>query len=165
MKRLIYFAYGSNMSTKRLKARASSAKVLGIGVLNGYALVFHKVGKIDGSAKCDIVASRHDQVFGVLFEISEREKTDLDRWEGLNQGYDVMEVEITTESGNGIAAITYHATITDPELQPFTWYKRHVLEGAREAGLPSAYIETIEKIPAIEDRNKKREAKELALYS
>jgi cation transport regulator ChaC len=165
MKELIYFAYGSNMSTKRLKARAPSAKVLGTGILDGYALAFHKVSQNDGSAKCDIVESLSGQVLGVLFEISKPDKSDLDRWEGLNLGYEEMMVEIRTETGNTVSAFTYFATITDRELQPFTWYKRHVLEGAREAGLLSAYIKTIESIPATEDDDKQREAKELAIYS
>ncbi len=164
MRGLIYFAYGSNMSSKRLKARVPSAKALGIGVLDGYALAFHKVSKKDGSAKCDIVTSLSDQVFGVLFEINDKEKSVLDRWEGLNQGYDEMVVEITIETGNGISAFTYYATITDPELQPFTWYKRHVIEGAREADLPSAYIKTIENVAATEDDDKQRETQELAIY-
>jgi hypothetical protein len=36
---------------------------------------------------------------------------------------------------------------------------------AREAGLASAYIKCIENVPATEDYDKKREAKELAIYS
>ena len=52
----------------------------------------------------------------------------------------------------------------DPELQPFTWYKRHVIEGAREADLPSAYIKTIENVAATEDDDKQRETQELAIY-
>jgi hypothetical protein len=40
-----------------------------------------------------------------------------------------------------------------------------VLEGAREANLPSEYTRVIERISAIEDSDKFREASELAIYA
>jgi gamma-glutamylcyclotransferase len=163
MKKLKYFAYGSNMSSMRLKARVPSAAVIGTGVLRGHRLVFHKVSN-DGSGKCDVTESESDDVMGVLYEINEIEKLALDRVEGLNHGYDEKAVNVQLASGEVVSAVTYFATNTDPGLRPYTWYKRHVLEGAREAKLPSDYTSEIEKISAIEDSNKLREASELAVY-
>ena len=163
MKKLKYFAYGSNMSSMRLKARVPSAAVIGTGVLRGHRLVFHKVSN-DGSGKCDVTESESDDVMGVLYEINEIEKLALDRVEGLNHGYDEKAVNVQLASGEVVSAVTYFATNTDPGLRPYTWYKRHVLEGAREAKLPSDYTSEIEKISAIEDSDKLREASELAIY-
>jgi gamma-glutamylcyclotransferase (GGCT)/AIG2-like uncharacterized protein YtfP len=163
MKKLKYFAYGSNMSSMRLKARVPSAAVIGTGVLRGHRLVFHKVSN-DGSGKCDVTESESDDVMGVLYEINEIEKLALDRVEGLNHGYDEKAVNVQLASGEVVSAVTYFATNTDPGLRPYTWYKRHVLEGAREAKLPSDYTSEIEKISAIEDSDKLREASELAVY-
>ena len=164
MSSVVYFAYGSNMSSKRLKARVLSAKAVGIGVLKEHALAFHKVSKKDGSGKCDIVKSSSGEVMGVLFEIDAQEKTDLDEYEGFNKGYDEKTVEITTESGRIVSAVTYYATNTDPKLKPYSWYLRHILEGAKEAGLPEDYIKELDKVEAAKDPNKEREAKELAIY-
>jgi len=163
MKKLKYFAYGSNMSSMRLKARVPSAAVIGTGVLRGHRLVFHKVSN-DGSGKCDVTESESDDVMGVLYEINEIEKLALDRVEGLNHGYDEKAINVQLASGEVVSAVTYFATNTDPGLRPYTWYKRHVLEGAREAKLPSDYTSEIEKISAIEDSDKLREASELAVY-
>jgi gamma-glutamylcyclotransferase len=163
MKKLKYFAYGSNMSSMRLKARVPSAAVIGTGVLRGHRLVFHKVSN-DGSGKCDVTESESDDVMGVLYEINEIEKLALDRVEGLNHGYDEKAVNVQLASGEVVSAVTYFATNTDPGLRPYTWYKRHVLEGAREAKLPSDYTSEIEKISAIEDSDKLREASERAVY-
>ena len=58
MNQIVYFAYGSNMSQRRLQARVPSATFLGIGILLGHALAFHKISKKDGSGKCDIVKER-----------------------------------------------------------------------------------------------------------
>lgn len=152
------------MSSRRLQARVPSATAIGPGILAGHRLVFHKVSK-DGSAKCDVVESGSDRVRGVLFEIDEAEKEVLDRVEGLGAGYGQKTVEIRLQPAVHASAFTYFATNVDAGLRPYTWYKRHVLEGAREARLPHAHIEALERVTAIEDPNKEREARELAIYS
>jgi hypothetical protein len=164
MGKLFYFAFGSNMSSRRLKARAPSATLIGPGMLPGHRLAFHKVSK-DGSAKCDVVPSGSDRVRGVLFEIDAAEKPILDRAEGLGDGYEQKTVDVLLPSAVSASAFTYFATNVDPGLQPYSWYKRHVLEGAREVRLPPDYIEILEQVDAIEDPNKEREARELAIYS
>lgn len=162
MIRLNYFAYGSNMSSKRLGARLSSARVIGIGVLRGHRLVFHKVSNHDGSGKCGIVESIHDQVLGVLYEIDANEKTVLDRIEGA--GYAEKHIELDMRSGDSQKAFTYFATNIDPRLKPYGWYLRHVLEGAREAGLPLAYVKALERTAAVDDPDEQRHAAELGIY-
>jgi hypothetical protein len=164
MTKLNYFAYGSNMSSRRLKARVPSATVIGTGVLSGHRLAFHKVSKKDGSGKCDVVESIADEVSGVLIELSEAEKSTLDGLEGLGFGYREKLVTIILNSGERVTALTYFATNTNPNLKPYTWYKRHVIEGAKEAKLPFAYLAILEEIAAIEDPDKEREAQELAIY-
>lgn len=63
----LYFAYGSNMLFRRLKARTPSARLVGVGHVLGYRLVFDKVSK-DGSGKCDIERTgvNADMVYGAL---------------------------------------------------------------------------------------------------
>jgi predicted AAA+ superfamily ATPase len=51
---LHYFAYGSNMLSTRLIARAPSARAAGLGSVAGMSLQFHKTST-DGSGKCDMV--------------------------------------------------------------------------------------------------------------
>ena len=164
MSKLNYFAYGSNMSSKRLLARVPSAIRIGKGVLQEHRLVFHKISKKDGSGKCDVIESEVDDVIGVLFEIDRDEKSALDEAEGLNYGYDGKTVNVILESGAAVSAVTYFATNTDASLKPYTWYLRHVFEGAREAQFPRDYIKSIMETPATEDADKKREADELAIY-
>ncbi len=48
-----YFAYGSNMSSRRLMDRVPSAQFVSIGKLGEHRLRYHKKSK-DGSGKCDI---------------------------------------------------------------------------------------------------------------
>lgn len=165
MRKLLYFAYGSNMSIKRLRARVPSALALCVGELPDHTLAFHKNSTRDGSSKCDITVSRSDKVLGVLFEISVDEKPELDRQEGLGYGYNEKLVEIVTEDRGVVKALTYFAININAELLPYSWYKRHVLEGAKEAELPSWYTTRIENVPCNTDPDKVREARELKIYS
>ena len=143
-----YFAYGSNMSSLRLRLRTPSARALGIGRLPGHALRWHKLGR-DGSGKCDIAESGEQVggVWGVLYRIALAEKPILDRIEGLGIGYEEEEVRVETEDGP-VAALTYKAKPgrIDAQLRPLADYKRHVLLGAREHGLPMAYRRAIERV-------------------
>lgn len=161
MNRIVYFAYGSNMSQRRLQARVPSAEFLGIGILDSHALAFHKVSKKDGSGKCDIVNSENGTVYGALFKISETELPDLDDYEGNGKGYERRIVKAQDHSGQHVEAWTYVTTNIDPSFRPYTWYKRHVLEGAREAELPMEYLRLIE---AKEDPDTERASRELAIY-
>jgi len=152
-----YFAYGSNMFLARLRARTPSAISLGHHVLSEHQLRFHKRG-MDGSAKCDafFTGQPQDGVHGVLFEIDDAEKPDLDRAEGLGYGYDAKVVEVRSPGQIHQRAYTYIASQIDEARLPFHWYKDHVLLGAQAAQLPAEYIEAIENIEAIEDPNEPR---------
>ena len=160
-----YFAYGSNLSLKRLQARVPSAVPLGVFTLPKHKLTFHKVGR-DGTAKCDACLTNDpsDAVIGRLYEIDEIEKQDLDRAEGLGCGYEEKYIKVFNNRGS-FKATTYYATELNTTLKPFTWYKQHVLIGAREAGLPESYIAAIEAVPAVADYDAVREAEQLSVHS
>lgn len=143
MSSIIYFAYGSNMKTERLRARVSSAKSIGIAKLPDMRLVFNKQSK-DGSGKANLIASPVDMVWGVLFEIEVRELGSLDKAEG---GYARTTVEVISESGESMTAHTYISSSTTASAIPYEWYKNLVVAGAREHRLPESYIAAIESIP------------------
>lgn len=172
----MYFAYGSNMSERRLKKRVSSAKVIGTGVLDNHCLTFHKLSRKDGSGKCTIERSESDKVYGVLFKINKTQERCLDAAEGIGKGsYKKITVDIVIRDskcrkykcGKTICVKTYQATreSIDRKLKPYTWYKQHVLVGAIEQKLPSCYIDYLIRVDADKDCCKKREACELAVYS
>jgi len=161
-----YFAYGSNMSLARLRARTPGAVSLGRHDLPGHELRFHKSSR-DGSAKCDAFYTglEADVIMGVLFEIDPAEKTLLDKAEGLGHGYDEKVVAIVSMDRASLTAHTYVATHIKANLRPYAWYLHHVLVGAREAGLPESYIDTrILSVETMEDPDREREARERAIY-
>lgn len=161
---MLYFAYGSNMSTRRLKARTPGVRFHATAILKSHALLFHKIGQ-DGSGKCDILACNDDRcVHGVLYELSDEEKVLLDRYEGLGKGYQHRWVQVTTGQGRCEFALTYVATHIDPSVKPFHWYKQHVCHGAHEHKLPAEYIRQLQLIESTDDPDLDRQARELRLY-
>jgi hypothetical protein len=149
--RIVYFAYGSNMLTARLRERAPTATPLGVGQLRGHVLSWDKRSN-DGSGKCDAEATGRDSdvIWGVLFELDARDKPGLDRAEGLGAGYTEKLVRILI-NGGAIDALTYCATDKDPTLRPYQWYKALVIAGAREHGLPGGYRRRLELVVTVSD--------------
>ncbi|MCK5131335.1 MAG: gamma-glutamylcyclotransferase [Candidatus Sabulitectum sp.] len=162
---MLYFSFGSNMSEKRLFQRIEASKV-GVAILAGHKLFFHKHSETDGSAKCNILETGRtdDIVLGVLYDVEESQKPVLDTIEGLGLGYNIKTVSVKIE-GASFQAFTYYATSIDKSLKPYKWYKRHVLEGAIENRMPEAYIRSIKAVEAITDKDAERRDRELSIYS
>ena len=161
-----YFAYGSNMSLLRLQKRVASAKKLERVTLKNHQLCFN-MSSTDGSGKCNALQTNNsdDQVIGALFEMDESEKWILDQAESLGTGYDEKFVFVENSLGEVFEALIYCAIKIDDSLKPYSWYLNHVIIGAKETKLPPAYLAAIESVRCIEDPDKKREAKERAMYS
>ena len=69
----LYFAYGSNMSSRRLTApgRAPSAMRVAVRYVPGRRLTFDKFSARDQSGKCDCEAvDLTDRVYGVVYRIA-----------------------------------------------------------------------------------------------
>jgi gamma-glutamylcyclotransferase (GGCT)/AIG2-like uncharacterized protein YtfP len=162
---VLCFCYGSNMSKRRLQARVPSARFFAVAELPGHRLRFHKAA-MDGSAKCDAeeTGDPNDRVIGVIYDIADNEKPDLDRHEALGRGYEEKQVELLVAGERRLHAWMYFATRINDSLKPFHWYKDHVLVGARENGLPADYIALIEAVEAIEDPRRSRRERELGIY-
>jgi gamma-glutamylcyclotransferase len=163
--RFLYFAYGSNMLTRRLRApdRAPSARAEGTGFVAGYRLTFDKASA-DRSGKCDLEATGHpnDRVHGVLFSINRAEERALDKAEGRDKGYRKDTLDVVTTDGMR-TAVVYIATAKDSACRPFHWYKALVVAGAVEHGLPQSYVERIRTTESQPDPDNVRRTKNEAL--
>jgi gamma-glutamylcyclotransferase len=160
----LYFAYGSNMLTRRLLGRAPSARAVGVGTLAGHELRWHKVSK-DGSGKCDIVSAAADSVVhGVLFEIARADKPALDKAEGLGWGYKQVELEVQADTG-AVSALSYQATNIDHGTRPYDWYKALVVAGAQEHRLARSYVQALEAVQAVKDWDAQRAEENLRALS
>lgn len=160
---LAYFAHGSNLWTPRLEHRVGPVLALGVGVLDGFALRWHKRSS-DGSGKCDVVAIAGAQVWGVLYDVAAHQMQTLDTVEGVGHGYERDETLSVTHNGAVVPVSTYRAQPAhiDGALLPFDWYHALVLAGARRHTLPRAYIAAIARQPVRADPDVARAARESA---
>jgi len=118
----------------------------------------------DDSGKCNIhpTGNRDDVVFGVLFNILDKEKPILDRVEGLGEGYSEKYVKIFLADDVEAEAFTYQALpsrISD-SLKPYDWYKAYVVSGACDHQLPKYYVARLKNVLAVKDPNEDRAEKE-----
>ena len=158
------FSYGSNMCSGRF--RAYDVKPQGPGrasVLKDYRLFFNKKSEKDGSGKANVEPHVGGEVWGVLYEIRDADVETLDRGEG--KGYIRRSLTVGTNDGSAVESWVYVARNPgqDPALRPYTWYKRFLVEGAREHGLPAHYIEALEAIEATDDPDHHRDREKRTL--
>lgn len=161
--RFVYFAYGSNMLTERLRARCPSATPLGRAVFADHGLCFSKIST-DGSGKATPQAAAGAHLYGVLFEIAYTDLPALDRAEGAGDGYDRCAIAVQGGAGGeAVDAVTYLATRTDPQLRPYDWYRALALAGAIQHRLPAAHQEIIRTTSFASDMQTARPARVAAL--
>ncbi|CAM4352337.1 gamma-glutamylcyclotransferase family protein [Pseudoalteromonas ostreae] len=157
------FSFGSNMSSSRLLARLPNATRIGTAILAGYELTFDMVST-DGSGKGNVRSSndKNAQVYGVVYQLNDAEKTILDAIEGPR--YDCIDIQVTLLDGQKVAAHCYIANTTDAQILPYDWYMQHVHRGALEAGVPNAYSDAIKSRPTCQDSDSARAAIEFAVH-
>jgi hypothetical protein len=166
-KTLYYFAYGSNMSSSRLKARVPSAKSLGVYSLPGFILDFSMHG-FDESAKCNARQSSHlnECLHGVLFSMDQQERAILDYHEQLGEGYELIQSQVFSMIDNSPHdCFLYTALRLQEHLLPFDWYHHHVLFGAKEAQLPAAAIKKIQTFDTVSDVDIQRHDEQMSIYA
>ncbi len=141
--KILYFAFGSNMCTARMKQRIPSARVIGPATLPHWILVCNKLGR-DGSAKANIVRRHGANVHGIIYALNANDLEILDR---IEAGYQRKTLKVISPASVSARAEAYVATRLTPDPLPYGWYKDLILSGAREHGLPESYLNFLERLP------------------
>ncbi len=140
MKKLFYFAYGSNMNHEQMNKRCPSSKFLNPVYLDEYKFVYDGKSRTwDNKAVANVVDSEGCRVWGGLFEINENNLASLDFHEGYPNSYDKKTVEVQDTDGNKYAAWLYFR-IGKKLSDPSEGYRRKIKDGAKDCGLPGDYI-------------------------
>ena len=147
--RVLYFAYGSNMLSERLRSRITSLNIVSRASLKDRKMVFNKRSK-DGSGKANLVESPRSMTWGVLYEINAQ---DLDKLDKIESGYERVAVRVRKPDGNEVEAVTYVSEDLTNDSRPYRWYKKLLLSGAREHNLPQDYIAYLEGFPVKPDND------------
>jgi gamma-glutamylcyclotransferase (GGCT)/AIG2-like uncharacterized protein YtfP len=151
---MLYFAYGSNMDCQ-MQERCRSARFVCTAKLKDHRLAFTRKSEKRGCGVSDVIPDLGHHVWGIVYEIDERDLGRLDECEGFVPGrpreknaYFRQERHVYRDGNNDtpLVALVYFAIQQNNPPRPNVNYKRLIVEGARYWHLPDAYVQELERI-------------------
>lgn len=143
-----YFAYGSNMPSAQMAERCPGAVALGAARLRGRRLAFNAWSERRGGLVADVPPAPGGGVWGVLWRVTEAHAAALDRYEGVARGqYRRASVRVERPGGGETDAFAYVIRAPGVEGPTTAAYRALLVEGAREHGLPAAWVRLLEAVP------------------
>lgn len=143
-----YFAYGSNLDVDQKTLRTGAIRCARRAKLLGYRFAFNKRGS-NGNVYANIFPESNSVVWGVVYLCCPDAIHEMDCNEGVSGGhYQHVSVTVVLEDGTDANALTYIAGdhfVCDVG-RPKPVYLQKILRGAQHHGLPTDYIEEIERI-------------------
>jgi gamma-glutamylcyclotransferase len=147
----VYFAYGRNMGSVAMELACPGHRFLGVAELRGHRLAFTRRSVRTGTGVADIVAAAGESLWGALYELDAARLTALDEKEGAGWAYERRAVRVvpggagdaprTSPADQEVEAFAYAVIARDGEhVAPSREYVEALLRGARERGLPAAYV-------------------------
>ena len=128
-----YFAFGSNMSRKRMVKRGVLWESVERATLKGYKLTFDKTSGLTGFGFATLQKSKNDTVEGLLYKCENKsDALTLDLYENAPIQYKRVEMQVATAKGKKNAFL-YIATsfYKQKGLKPTSEYLEHLLEGKK----------------------------------
>ncbi len=135
MKKLYYFAYGSNMWTPQMKKRTQKYKFIKTHILYGFSLVFNCGYSHKSTA--NIVENNNGFVEGVLYELDDEEIFYMDRFEGVPEVYvkRYFEIDKDTIAFAYVSVNKHYRTKAKPTVE----YINRIIDGCLEHNFVSTY--------------------------
>ncbi|XP_018898373.1 gamma-glutamylcyclotransferase isoform X1 [Bemisia tabaci] len=154
----LYFAYGSNLLTKRIHINNPTAVRKGIAKLENYRLDFNYYSHRWKGCAATVVPDEGKHVYGALWEIGNENMAALDKQEGVDTHvYEVIKVSVQTPEGTSVESRSYQLCDLPPpvpegekfpdERRPSKIYLRTIIDGAIESKLPAEYITYLRSFP------------------
>jgi len=141
----IYFAFGSNLHPPQMAERCPASRVLQPGVLKGYRLAFSGYSTRWEGGVATIVADPSREVQGLLYDLTEEDRRNLDRFEGFPTIYGRLRVNVVGRDGKLHSAMTYQKQSSDT-TPPSLSYFQQIWKAYRSLQLDEALL-----LQAVED--------------
>lgn len=154
----LVFQYGSNMSVARLNCEdrlAGDAKPIYVArTIEPFDLMFTVWSKSNDCAAADLVpGSAGRSIYGVVYEIpdfllsrdtaKQRNRKSLDAIEGEGTNYVRAMIDLITDNGSTVSAITYLVKERKIGLKTSAAYVQHILLGLKQHGIPEEYCQYV----------------------
>jgi gamma-glutamylcyclotransferase len=143
-----YFAYGSNMDEREMRVQCPSSRYLGPAYLNEHRLAFTRRSVLSGTGVADVVPAPHRQVWGVSYELGDKDLDTLDRKEGYGWAYtrEQRRVRLATDGSTRDATIYTVLAKEQSEVSPSREYLDSLLAAGDRHAFPQDYIATLKAI-------------------
>ena len=135
-KKMLYFAYGSNLNIEQMGFRCPKAKPLGVSLMKDYVLEFRG----SYSAVANVRRCKGSEVIGGLWEITKDCLEALDVYEGFPRLYRRVMVDVEYQ-GQMVQAIVYIMNKGPVIGLPSYRYYSTIREGYKDFGLDVATLE------------------------
>ena len=132
-----YIAYGSNMVQEQMAIRCPDARLIGIGYIAGARLEFYLHATVEKTG------DMRNRVPVAVWEISDRDERNLDRYEGVPSYYIKEEWPVRMADGSEISGMIYLMKMIR-QSPPHTQYYDGIANAYRRLGL-SSQIKTVLK--------------------
>ncbi len=149
---MLTFAYGSSMDWQQTRERCPSATFVGIALLPDHRLAFTHRSTKRRCGVADAVPVAGQGVWGVVFEIGDRDVGRLDKSEGFRPGRprednsyirEQRHVLLDGDVARPLNVEVYFVARKVDGLRPNQDYKAKMLSGANYWHLPPVYIRDV----------------------
>lgn len=132
----LYIAYGSNLNKEQMQFRCPTANPIAVATLKDHELVFQ--GRPYG-AHANVIPAKGKEVPVAIWEITAKDETNLDIYEGVRGGYYTKEYMDIKVNGEMKEALIYIMT-PNPYGLPTDQYLQTIAEGYDDFDLPISIL-------------------------
>lgn len=144
---MYYFAYGSNLDITQMQRRCPGSRPIGRAKLSGYNFQFDGLSQNwSHAAAANIIPAKGKAVWGALYEMSDQNQVELDRYE---PNYERATLEVESEKFGRVMAITYLRSARKLG-RPSPEYLSAIVKGAKDNDLPRDYVQTVVALADLE---------------
>jgi gamma-glutamylcyclotransferase len=137
------------MCTRTMELACPGHRCLGAAELRDHRLAFTRRSLRTGTGVADIPAAPGASVWGALYALDPAQLATIDEKEGAGWAYERRAVRVIAADGGELEAFAYAVIAPDAEhVQPSREYLQALLDGARERGLPEAYVAALRTVAA-----------------
>ena len=148
-KTILYFGYGSNMSTRYLMKRRKIIPVSSsVGLLKDYQLIMNMGGpNFLEPSFANIRELEGSNVEGVVHEIDKKDLQKIVNTEG--EDYELVKLSIDVCGKNKTAYTLIYKTNEIRDIPPSKRYLKILIRAAKENNLSTNYIKSLERRPNV----------------
>ena len=140
-RKLLYFAYGAEMLSSRIRSRCASPKVVATARLADHCLGFYGYSPIWDGGLETVLPAPGREVWGVVYELCFTDADSLDTWQGVRLNgtgsYFHTPAEVVDAKGAAYAVLVYKKNVLGEPSVPSRPYLDAILAGACEQALPA----------------------------